>query len=266
MLNKKIVKHKMYTNSMNIKLAFALMFILIVLPMFSAQTTLTNEQSLGVFKQNEPINLIQYCSNATQGIISAVINPDSSYSISSNQVMTRNGDNFNYTFLNSSQLGGYLVYGNCNGVSWQYGFEVTPNGELSSIQNSIVQVFIMIFFISLIIGFFYLNQKIDYKKWNDSIINKYYTRNIIKVVFSSILYNFIKNTFVIYYLLGFPIILTLVEISYNYNFINVLLIFKTLLFMYSIGIIFVGAYLFSNVQEWIMKFFDDIKNMNWGVN
>lgn len=254
----------MYTNSMNIKLAFALMFILIVLPMFSAQTTLTTEQNLGVFKQNSIINLTQYCSNATQGVIEYVVLPDSTpYNV--NAIMVRSGNMFSYGFNNSNQLGDYAVYGNCNGVSWQYGFQITPNGENNSIQTSIIQVFLILFFISLIFVFYYLNRNIDYNKWYNSILTKYQTRNFVKVAISSIFFNIMKNNFIIYYLLGLPIIINLTEIAYSYNLLGILAILKSFLIIYLVGILLLGILFLSYVQEWIVDLINDIRDMGWGI-
>lgn len=104
------------------------------------------QESLGIVKQNEPANLVQTCYGATSGNITRVIYPDKTFAIDTPEIMTKNGDNFNYSFLNTSQLGQYLVYGICDTQVWQYDFEVTPNGKEKP------SAWIIIFFSTIFVG------------------------------------------------------------------------------------------------------------------
>lgn len=149
MLNKKIVKYKMYTNSMKLKLAFALMFILIVLPMLSSQYVVgSTQQSLGTFKQGQVVNLSMSCTNATQGIIEYVVLPNSNQDIL-NSIMNRNGNLFTYGYTNTYDLGHYIYYGNCNGVPWNTDFYITYSGR--SNPDGVTIVFFSAAFIFLIV-------------------------------------------------------------------------------------------------------------------
>ena len=112
---------------------------------------------------------------------------------------------------------------------------------------------------------FILVKKIDFKKWNDSIIKKYFTTNFIKVVLSALAYNIMKNTFVIYYLLGLPIFLILMDLAYIYNIAGIITIINVFFFIYLIGIIIVGLIFFSYIQEWLAMVMDMVKDMDWGV-
>lgn len=139
----------MYTNSMNIKLAFALMFILIVLPMFSAQTYLTNAHNGQPATIGQIYTIKQSCSNATAGYVSSLSSPNTIY-ITTPQVMTRIGDNFYYNFT-PLDYGEYLVYGNCNGVPWEYSFMTTATGQSQVFIISILAMFIILGFVSFIL-------------------------------------------------------------------------------------------------------------------
>jgi len=242
------------------KQVMILLLALLILPIVYSY-----QESLGIIKQNEPASLIQTCYDSTEGFITRVVYPDKTFAINEQTAMTKNGDNFNYSFLNTSQLGQYLVYGICDSQVWQYDFEVTINGEKTTIATSIIHVLFITFFVMLIFVFYYLNNKINFEKWNDSIYNKYLSRNFIKVVFSAILYNFMKNAFVIYYLLGFPIIIILNEIAMSYGLLTVITVLNAFLVIYSIGVILVGVYFFSYVQEWVMDLIEKVKNMGWGI-
>jgi len=249
----------------NIKYHMKKQVMILLLALLILPIVYSYQESLGIIKQNEPASLIQTCYDSTEGFITRVVYPDKTFAINEQTAMTKNGDNFNYSFLNTSQLGQYLVYGICDSQVWQYDFEVTVNGEKTTIATSIIHVLFITFFVMLIFVFYYLNNKINFEKWNDSIYNKYLSRNFIKVVFSAILYNFMKNSFVIYYLLGFPIIIILNEIAMSYGLLTVITVLNAFLVIYSIGVILVGVYFFSYVQEWVMDLIEKVKNMGWGI-
>lgn len=114
--------------------------------------------SLGTFKQNEPVNLIQNCYSSTSSNITLILYPNSTFALTSVTPMTKNGDNYNYTFSSTSSLGTYLVYGICDengtGTNWAYDFSITPTGNASSITDSYL-VFTLVGFalIMLIFGY-----------------------------------------------------------------------------------------------------------------
>ena len=107
-------------------LAFALAFLLI-LPMISA----AEQQTLGTFKQNTCINLIQTCSNCTYVNISSVNYPNGAVALGLT-AMANSGIEYNYTYCKTSQIGEYNVYGygDLDGVNsvWSYNFNITPSG------------------------------------------------------------------------------------------------------------------------------------------
>lgn len=99
-------------------------------------------QTLGTFKLDSTINLIQNCYNSSYSNISRVLYPNSSFAINTNTIMTKNGDEYNYSFTQANTIGQYLVYGYCdeNGVrtNWAYDFTITTTGDnLSGSQSSL---------------------------------------------------------------------------------------------------------------------------------
>jgi len=85
------------------------------------------------------------------------------------------------------------------------------------------------------------------------------------LVFSSLIYNVLKNSFVIYYLLGFLVLTTITNLVYLYNFEELITLFETIIIVYTIGIVLVGLLFLSYVQEWFMDLLDKVTNMDWGV-
>ena len=112
--------------------AIALIF-LFAIPMATAET-------LGTFKQNGCVNLIQTCSNCTYSNITSVVYPNSSIALS-DKTMTKTGTYFNYTFCNTSSNGIYIVTGvgdpDGTAEAWNYDFEITNDGKEKSPVNFI---------------------------------------------------------------------------------------------------------------------------------
>lgn len=127
--------------------------------------------SLGVYKQNEPLDLIQLCNNKTSICdscnLSTVKLPNSTTLIE-NVLMTKRIEYFNFT-LNSGQtdtLGEYLVNGNCHGgteiTNFVYTVRVNKTGEELSTSQGIIYVVFLIAAIFFFIMSFFVTIKIPW--------------------------------------------------------------------------------------------------------
>jgi len=219
-------------------------------------------------KQGECIDLDQSCPTCTYVNITMIQYPNGT-SLFDVYEMDKNGNKFNYTFCNTTLLGNYHVTlegDKDNVTTTEEGyFDVTINGETLDTQTVLVQIILISFFISLGFIVYFVTNKVDLEKWNNSILKKYQNRNYVKLVLSSIGYNLLKNSFIIYYLIGFPILTALVEISYAYSLLSLLEIFKVIMIVYSIGVILIGIVFFSYVQEWVIDLLEQVKNECWGI-
>jgi len=124
------------------------------------------EQSLGVFKQNSCINLIQVCGNCTSNYISSVIYPNSSIA-EINLTMERADTEYRRLYCNTSLLGTYMVYGfgDLDGVNttWGYDFKITKYGLESKDTNSSMPL--MLFMLFMITGLFILGFWKKFTPW-----------------------------------------------------------------------------------------------------
>jgi hypothetical protein len=234
---------------------FFIFLILIITPLFSSY-----QESLGIVKQNDNINLIQTCYGASSGNVTRIIYPDKTFAVNSNKVMTKIGDNFNWTFSNTSQLGQYLVYGICDSQVWQYDFEVTPDGTKLTGYSISFYIFILIILATLIyLSFHYslpdMEKPNEYELYTKSSGNKF-------VFFMKVLGNklYIFGIFGIYifallFMVFFSKIVFLLNITEFYE------ISKVTLLLLSWGLIpfvlFWGGYLilvFYNATEKILHY------------
>jgi hypothetical protein len=151
------MKNKKLSNKIYLLFVFLISIVLLQLTLVSAVT------NLGIFKQNECVNLIQTCSACTYVNISSVIYPNSTQALGQ-EVMTKLGTTYNYTFCKTSLLGKYIVngYGDDAGVLtvWAYDFNVTTTGQEN---NNIIPLFLALGgFIILIFAFVFKNNYLGF--------------------------------------------------------------------------------------------------------
>lgn len=224
----------------------------------------------GTFKQNTDIDLIQKCPTCSYVNITSITYPNGTIFL--NDEMQQNGVNFNYTLPDSSQIGiiSYGTIGDKGGASppnyEDLCITITATGEELTISKALIDITLLIFFILLFVGFHYLKKNIDFDKWYNGMFKKYITKNFVKFSLSAIGYNIMKNSFIVYYILGFPIMVMLTTMAWKYNIVDSLELMKVLMYMYASGFILVGAVFLSYVQEWSMDAMDRIKNMGWGLD
>lgn len=178
--------------------------------------------------------------------------------------------NSNISSGNFTEIGQYSVLFYCEitnsiGGFFEYPFDVTATGVKLSLWDALVRIFLIIFFITLLMGTYHVVGHINFKKWNDNIIKKYQTKNFVKMVLGALLYNIMKNVFIIYYLIGIPIFLILNDIVYTYNVAGLILFMNVLMFIYLVGLLIVGLIFISYVQEWVAELWDMIKDLDWGI-
>jgi len=246
------------------RLMIALMCMLVLFSFANAEVS-----SLGTIKQGSCIEIPQVCASCSYVNLS-IQYPNKSIAVS-NQAMTPNGAGlWTYNFCNTSQLGRYDVsgQGDLNGVDTGFSvlwFEVTTDGNENNLQRGLISVALILFFILLGIGFYFIHSKVDLEKWNSSLLRRYENKNYIKLVLGSIAYNVLKCPFIIYYLIGFPIIVALTDLAYAYSLGNLLDVFEALIVVYAVGVIIVGLIFFSYVQEWLVDLLEKVRDMEWGT-
>jgi len=228
------------------------------------------EQSGGVLigKQNDCLQIPQECTSCSGVTLTSIQYPNMSRSYI-NAAMTKQGSSYNYSFCDTSNLGNYIycTTGDVDGTDTTAckDFEITSSGDNYTTSDSITNVALIIFFFLLILGVYVLNKNIDFDKWNNSIIAKYENKNYVKLVLSSITYNIMKNSFVIYYILILPILLLIMNIAYTSSNVSMIQFLPSLIVVYLVGFIIIGIYFFGYVQEWLMNLLEEFRNSNWGV-
>jgi len=227
--------------------------------------TTVSASSIGTFQANEEMQITNYCEAGVCTFINLTsLEYPNGTIVYPNAAMSKNGQAYNYSFT-PVDLGTY-TFVSCGdstiAICDKDTFYVNFNGEENSIGTMII---LLLFFIGLFMGYFYLNGKVNYDKWYEGILKKYEDKNYVKVVFSVVGYNLIRSKATNYYLLGFPIILLVTDIVMSYNINSLFALFEYVMFIYSLGIFMVAFLLFGQWQEFIVKAIGDINDMTWGL-
>lgn len=243
------------------KLTFSFIFLLFFMSLVSANT-LSQYDSKQVDKE---FSFCQTCQDSTYITLSSIATPNSTEFINTNMTSTGSGDFcYNYT---PTQTGRYDFRGISDGCSKTFAVfvDVTPNGKVYDTGDSLIRIFVAIFFILMMFGVYRGTKSVDYEKWYESIKQKYITRNFVKWSLAAIAYNVMMNSFIIYFILGLPIMLILTDLVFIYNITSIALYVQSLLYLYIVGVIVLGVVFLSFVQEWFMDFVEQMGDIDWGV-
>ena len=228
--------------------------------------SLVSADNLGTYEINKPMKITNYCNSGSCSYVTLNSLEYSNGSINNiNTNMTKNSQTFSYNFTPTTT--GTYYFTTCGDpeidICERDDFFVNFNGEETPIGITII---LLLFFISLALGYSALNKKINYEKWYEGILKKSENKNYIKVAFSTVAYNFIRDKFTIYYLLIFPIVIILTDIIMTYNINSLYVLFENAIFVYSFGVALVAFSLFGKFQEFIMNAVEDLNKKSWGMN
>jgi len=144
---------------MQMKNKFYFIFVMLLLMISVVNVVSAEITTLGTFQVNQCIDLIQLGAGFTSCNITSVVGPDSVKVISNQVVMTKNGNEYNYTYCSPSSLGSYIVNGFCedgNFTVFAYNFEITPTGGYEN-NTTLFIIFILVSTGLLILAFIFKN-------------------------------------------------------------------------------------------------------------
>lgn len=249
-------------NNMNKIIIFNLI-ALIFLMSFISPSTLTQYDSNPV---NEEFFFCQTCQDSSWIILSNIKTPNSTEIINSNMTSVGGGSFcYNYT---PTQIGRYDFAGISDGCLKTFAVyvDITPNGKTYDTGDSLIRIFVSIFFILMMVGFNRVSKNIDYEKWYEGIKQKYITRNFVKWSLAAIGYNIMINSYIVYFLLGLPIMLILMDLVFIYNITSITLYMQSLLYVYIFMVVVLGIVFLGYVQEWFIDLIEEVQNIDWGVD
>ena len=133
--------------------------ILITLALYLIVFVSAAQESLGVFESGICVNLLQTCDNCTYNNITSVTYPNSTYALN-DVVMTKDGNEYNYTFCDTNTTGIYSV----NGVGdldgqhtvWSYTLKITREGDDSTPESRTEAITRGVYFIMAISILFFI--------------------------------------------------------------------------------------------------------------
>lgn len=211
------------------------------------------EQNVG-----EQFTFCQTCADASYINLSSIQTPNETIFVNSAMVSMGSGDFcYNYT----PQLAG------------RYDFRGISDGCLKTFAayvdvdrpNIVADIILLIFFGSLIYLLYSVSSRINYDSWYNSIMNKFTGKNDVKVIFSGLVYSLVKEAFLLYYLLGWPIIMILQNITTSFGMTDISSIMNVVFGIYSLGLLICVVIFFGKLQEFISNIGKQINDVKWGL-
>jgi len=232
--------------------AFLLAFIFLI-SFTSASVQNYPEQSV-----DEQFTFCQTCSDATYITLSTIQTPNSTLFTNQNMTDMGSGDFcYNYTPVLAGRHDFRGISDGCLKTFATYVDVDTP--------NIVADIILLIFFSSLILILYTTSSRVNYDKWYKSISTKYKEKNSPKVILSGMMYNLVKDSFLLYYLLGWPILLLLKNIVTSFGMTSISGIFNGVFILYTVGLLAVVVLFFGKAQEFIMGIAEEAKLARWGV-
>lgn len=242
---------------------FLSLLTLIFVMSFISANTLTTYDSQRI---DENFSFCQTCEDSTYITLSNIKTPNSTEIINTNMTSVSGGSFcYNYT---PTQIGRYDFAGISDGCSNTFAVyvDVTPDGKTYDTGDSLIRISVAVFFILMMFGFYRISKGINYEAWYEDIKQKYITRNFVKWSLAAIGYNIMINSFIIYFLLGLPIMIMLMDLVFIYNITSITLYMQSILYIYIFMIVVLGIVFLSYVQEWFMDLIQNVQDINWGVD
>lgn len=207
-----------------------------------------------------------YCSNESYCNIN-IESPNSTL-IVKNQNMTNNGSVHFYNLTNN-QLGLYFVTGYCYDdritEKIDLNYLVSLSGEAKSFGDLIGSVFLIISLMTLIYLIHYFKTGFGFEQYYKKIMKQYENRNYVKTTLNSIAYNSLKNAWFWYYVIMLLVLMLVTDLAYNFNVISIYYTLEIILSLWTWGLILVGIVIFSYVQEFLVKLWEDLNDQGWGI-
>lgn len=231
--------------------------------------------STTTFQLNEEVNYRfrcyddtgSYCSPTTVLLIS-VEYPNGTNALD-NISMTYQGTYFNVTLPTDAVGENYQVLINSptsNNTITEFPYTVTPTGDNNGIPYILANGVLFFLLVGMIISIAIITRKIDFKKWKDKITKEYEDKNPFKVFFVGMLYSLMKDTFFIYYLIGWPLLLVIEDLLYTFNIVTLHNLIVNMIDVYTVGIYIVLFLFVGSTYQFLKGLWDDFENMKWGVN
>ena len=230
-----------------------LVMLLMCVALVSASLPTYPEQNVG-----EQFTFCQTCSDASYITLSSIQTPNETQYINVSMNSTGNSEFcYNYT----PQLAGrYDFRGVSDGCTQTFAVIIDVDTP-----NIVADLILLLFFSALIFVFYSISTRMDYDAWHKKIETKYDGKNAPKVIVSSFAMTLFKNPFLIYYLLGWPILILIRNMIAAYGISSISGIFDAMGIFYTAGLLLVIFLFWGRLQEFVMDIFDEKNLREWGI-
>lgn len=143
------------------------LLLILIIGIFLISLISASQVSLGTFKKNECIDLVQTCASCSYNNLTSMVYPNGTkHLFIPEQDMTQLGTEYTYETCNfSSQLGIYKVngHGDLNGVDtiWNYEYEITESGQTITEGKTLGGIGLLFAVFAVALAFMFIGNKLS---------------------------------------------------------------------------------------------------------
>lgn len=179
---KRIYKEINYYYTYTMKKTGYILLLVCILTIFSVSA---QQQSLGVFKQNECVSLLQTCADCDYVNLTSVVYPNSTLALTGNHEMTKDSFTYNYTYCDTAATGTYVycVLGNPSNTltSECVDFQINDRGMAVNDNTTNIAIIVTLLVIIVLGAFmtFYLDNALKFAFFLGTSLTTVFLMNLI---------------------------------------------------------------------------------------
>jgi hypothetical protein len=252
-------------NLLFIKFNLVLALIILTLSLTLAVSDTSGGNLVG--KQGETIMLPQECASCTYVTVTSIQYPNLTR-VYLNAPMTQQGSSYDYEFSDTNLLGEYTYCGvgdvDATDTTFCNDFEITLSGVQQKMTLLIANISLMIIILLVIFILHKKYKNTSYKETNNKI-GESHNGNWGKTFIKTLGNNFMRNSFLWYYSLGWLFLIVLKDVVFNFGTEEVYDFFLISLDIYSLGFFLIIVVWIGILIHHFRFITDLINDLNLGV-
>jgi len=143
-------------------------------------------------------------------------------------------------------------------------FDITESGVELNAQSIFANFIFLLFFCGLLISLYKYKSTVNLEQQYDKVLTKY-KNNQFKGVLGGIWHEFMRDTFIMVYLISWLIGIVLLDVAFNFGMSTIYTYFSVIMNVMSVGFVLIGIVFLARMAEILFKLKDDFDDDSWGI-
>lgn len=209
--------------------------------------------------------------NATISCVAHLFDITGDHISEGDMIFDSQGGDWEYLILGGNFTSGqYSIMINCEdtdiGGFLEYTLSATPSGLDHRLNFIIVSILLLTLLLITIATIAHYSGRFNFENLRNKIDGNLEQNNPIRATFLSLFYTLMSETFLLYYLLIWPILITLNELMITFGLLTLQTLIINMIDLYSIGLYIVGLLFIGQAYGFLRGVWNDFENFKWGTN